>query len=410
MNVVNKDFHDWYLTWHLMNYLQNSMINILYVIGWENSRYFPDLMKYYPQITVFNLNNLTRLPKEKTLKTAIAVGRQLTMAEQRFCVLLSTDENIPIWDIGAKYENYEKARLPVNYVVNEFHTGNEADFFRYTADRDAISADYIHSYIEKRYKAKQCALFNKIEIETLNRCNGSCDFCPVNHKSDTRKYSKMDEKLFLNIIQQLHDLQYDGALGLFSNNEPLLDNRIVEFARIAKEQLPHAFLYIYTNGSLLTWPLLIELLETLDWIHIDCYGNTPELSPKMQKLQQLCCQNKIPPEKITFHLRNDQEILTSRGGNAPNRERYVQVRSLCPLPFSQMIVRPDGKVSQCCNDALGQFSMGDLTVQSITDIWYGNTMEQLRKNIWYKGRLDNILCMHCDTIFTCLPYEERSLR
>lgn len=408
MNVINKDFHDWYLTWHLSNYLQDCKIDILYAIGWEDSSYFLDLLKHYPAITV--IHDLDRLPEEKSPKIAIAIGRQLTLSEQHFCASLSVYENILLWDISIKYKSYEKARLPINYIVDEFHSGNESDFFHYTADRDAISAGYIHRYIKKRYETKQNALFNKIEIETLNRCNGSCSFCPVNHKTDSRKYCKMDEKLFFNIIQQLHDLKYDGALGLFSNNEPLLDNRIVDFARIAREQLPYSFLYIYTNGSLLTWSLLTELLESLDLIHIDCYGNTPKLSLKMQHLHQLCCQNKIPPEKVTFHLRNDQEILTSRGGNAPNRKTHVQVNSLCPLPFSQMIIRPDGKVSQCCNDALGQVSLGDLTTQSITDVWYGDAIEQLRKNMLYKGRLDNMLCMYCDTIFTCLPYEERSLR
>ena len=31
-----------------------------------------------------------------------------------------------------------------------------------------------------------------IEIETLNRCNNDCSFCPVSRGNDIRPYQKMD--------------------------------------------------------------------------------------------------------------------------------------------------------------------------------------------------------------------------
>lgn len=31
-------------------------------------------------------------------------------------------------------------------------------------------------------------LFKNIEIETINRCNGSCSFCPVNKKENQRPF------------------------------------------------------------------------------------------------------------------------------------------------------------------------------------------------------------------------------
>lgn len=219
----------------------------------------------------------------------------------------------------------------------------------------------------------------------------------------------MDESLFSRIIAQLRELSYSGALALFSNNEPLMDDRLPAFLKLARKALPDTFIYLYTNGTLLKEDLLFELLPCLDWIHVDCYTDAPELPQNMEQLRQVCRERQVPLEKISFHLRNRRELLTTRAGTAPNRDTPLPVRSLCPLPFSQMIIRPDGKVSQCCNDALGQMTLGDLTVQTIEKVWYGEALEALRATMLNGGRQSCGLCRSCDTIFTSLPYEERSV-
>lgn len=74
-----------------------------------------------------------------------------------------------------------------------------------------------------------------IELETYNRCNNDCAFCPVNRNNDTRKAHYMDEKLFYSIIDQLRIMDYSGSICLYSNNEPLLDKRIFKFVEYAKK-------------------------------------------------------------------------------------------------------------------------------------------------------------------------------
>ena len=39
-----------------------------------------------------------------------------------------------------------------------------------------------------------------IEIETVNRCNNTCSFCPVNRNNDTRPYQKMTDEFFYSLI------------------------------------------------------------------------------------------------------------------------------------------------------------------------------------------------------------------
>ena len=95
-------------------------------------------------------------------------------------------------------------------------------------------------------------VIQEIEVETVNRCNGICPFCPVNVNEPQRPYAKMSDELFKKIINELHDMDYNGTLSLYSNNEPFIDERIIDFYKYARKMIPNARLSIFTNGSLLT--------------------------------------------------------------------------------------------------------------------------------------------------------------
>lgn len=239
-------------------------------------------------------------------------------------------------------------------------------------------------------------LFNHVEIETINRCNGTCSFCPINKNIDPRQKAVMTWKMFQSIILQLKEINYSGRLALFSNNEPLLDERIIEWSRYTREQLPHARMHMFTNGTLLTIDKFKELVDILDELIIDNYHQELKLIKPCQEIQKYCQEFPELTKKVTIVLRKPQEILTSRGGNAPNRKdigNYAKDR--CVLPFKQMIIRPDGKISLCCNDAIGKYTLGDLTKDSLKDIWYGPRFQMVRKCL-YEGRDNWGNCQHCD--------------
>ena len=55
----------------------------------------------------------------------------------------------------------------------------------------------------------------------------------------------MEEFVFKKIIDELAELEYDGRLCLFSNNEPFLDERIMEFHKYARTKLTKARIHLY---------------------------------------------------------------------------------------------------------------------------------------------------------------------
>ena len=231
-----------------------------------------------------------------------------------------------------------------------------------------------------------------IELETLNYCNNDCSFCPASRISDKRKHMKMDEKLFYKIIDELAESHYMGILSLFSNNEPLLDRRIFDFLSYAKKKLPYAKHAMFTNGLLLNGENFEKLVSLLDWLCIDNYEDNHELLPNIMKLYE-----EKPDEKscdVKVYLRSKNQVLDTRGGLSPNKESGYESFSPCVLPFIQMVIRPDGKVSRCCQDVYGGDTLGDLNEMSVKDVWNGKEYTELR-NKMLNGRKNNF-CRACD--------------
>lgn len=237
----------------------------------------------------------------------------------------------------------------------------------------------------------------EIEIETLNRCNGKCPFCPVNVNMPQRKWAKMTVELFHKIIDELSELDYAGKISLFSNNEPLLDDRILEFHSYARGRLPKAYFNLYTNGSLLNVENLQQLVKYLNCLVIDNYNDSLQVNDSLKEVYAYLKNHHELKDKVIFSVRKQNVILYSRGGEAPNKRGATARKAKCLLPFRQMIIRPDGKISLCCNDALGKYTLGDVNENSIREIWNGRQYMKIREEMKTNGRKNLNLCRNCDS-------------
>ncbi|MGV8124600.1 MAG: radical SAM/SPASM domain-containing protein [Candidatus Xenobiia bacterium LiM19] len=238
--------------------------------------------------------------------------------------------------------------------------------------------------------------FSSIEIETINRCNSTCSFCPVNSRDDTRPYAVMDDALVASLLEQLGAMKYRGALALYSNNEPLLDKRITALHQKARKMVPEASIHLYTNGTLLSPELFQALAPHLDELVIDNYDDSLRLLPTVEALIPLIEASPGLLGKVRIYIRRKNAVRRTRGGEAKNRKHIHSVlSSSCVLPFSQMVIRPDGKVSLCCQDALGKMTLGDCSKDNLTTIWQGEPFRNIRREI-QKGRSAIEMCSQCD--------------
>ena len=252
--------------------------------------------------------------------------------------------------------------------------------------------------IEKFYNCEEFNLpYPKfIEIETINKCNMSCSFCPTNKKNDIRKFSIMDEKLFKKIIEEISYIDNEVLVYFHSNNEPLLDKRIPEFIQYAKEKLSNtkAILGMSTNGTLLSEEIFLKLAKHLDRFIINNYSENMQLIKTVKNIYNRYRYNQFNAD-ITIYLRNVKEVIKNIGGYSPNYSYSKSINIQCLLPFEQMVIRPDGKISLCCKDVYGQYTLGDIRYETIASIWHNNMYNNLRKKM-ISGRKNIKLCSKCN--------------
>lgn len=270
---------------------------------------------------------------------------------------------------------------------------------------DAVVAPKIEAKIKHYKSLEKLPLFHVIEIETLNRCNSTCSFCPVNKHDDPREFKKMDESLFFKVIEELKDLNYCNRVALFSNNEPLLDKRIYDWLPKVRQMLPNAFLLMYSNGTLLDIEKFEKLIPYLDQLFIDNYTDNNTMHENVKEVWEYWENHPREGHQFEVSIRKLSETLTTRGGEAPNKVNIPKLKSSCLLPFEQMVVRPDGKVSLCCADALGKFTLGDLSQQTISEVWYSSKMETYR-NLIAESREKVSICKNCDVYYGELEWPD----
>ena len=263
---------------------------------------------------------------------------------------------------------------------------------------------HIRQTLNNMPKDGRSPLFRHVELETFNKCNGACQFCPVNRDHDPREHKKMDDQLYEDIIRQLSSIKYAGRFSLYSNNEPLLDTRIYEYLRFAKDWLPHAHHVLCTNGTLLTSVVNFkDIMDCVDVLYIDNYNDKPELAPHLQELYDYHYVGGNYARyyhRAFFVLRRKDERLTTRGGQAPNRAPLGKPLSCgCVNPWEQLVIRPDGRTSLCCNDPLGVYSLSNLNVEPLVEAWNNFEHRRVRKKMLETGRANLRLCKGCDTIF-----------
>lgn len=268
----------------------------------------------------------------------------------------------------------------------------------------------ILAYFKRRkysaYKNFQEGLpLKHVEIETVNRCNNTCVFCPVNKNDDPREFAGMEDDLFDKIINELSELDYSGELALYSNNEPLLDEKLAERIKISRNKCPKAFIYIITNGTLLDFDKILAILEAgISKIVINHYDDTlkpdENLMSLVKRLENSGYRHYC--NKITIILRRTKDILDNRAGIAPNKgadkyDLYKYCQNIaCQYPFMEIIIRPDGKVSMCCKDALGRNTLGDVSKQTLMEVWNGEEFRSVRSTLINEGRKGVDVCRYCD--------------
>jgi hypothetical protein len=235
-----------------------------------------------------------------------------------------------------------------------------------------ITADHFSNEISSdRAKALFKASVNQVEIETFTYCNRVCWFCP-NSRIDRRSENRyMDEELYLRIVKQLADVDYDKVITYSRYNEPLADRIILERLRQARRLLPKACLSTHTNGDYLNRKYLDELKEAgLNRLLVQVYlGNKEPFDDRrvLVQMERRLLKLGLPYRmigaasgvrymahviyegmEVTFDARNFAVIGVDRGQTVRLPSVYER-QSPCLMVFQHLYVDYNGAVVPCCN-------------------------------------------------------------
>jgi radical SAM protein with 4Fe4S-binding SPASM domain len=218
-----------------------------------------------------------------------------------------------------------------------------------------------------------------VQIETSAGCNYRCSFCPIGTMPLPK--GRMELDLYEHILGQLGDFR--GEIHPYLMNEPLLDKRIVEIVRLARERTP-ARVLLQTNGSRLTRDLAEELTRYATVI----VNDYREDGAVLRRVSEYGVR-----KNLILVDRNPHAVLTNRAGNVQGRP-LVHLDNFCVKPFTELAIAHDGRVVLCCQDWGFESVMGNVSDESIWDIWNSESFRRVRRRLLDKDRQG--VCAKCD--------------
>jgi radical SAM protein with 4Fe4S-binding SPASM domain len=315
---------------------------------------------------------------------------------------------------------------------------NMVGFWGYTSHAYYASLPNIHQWL--KYKTD---LFpTGLQVQTINRCNAACEFCPYPYTIHLQEKRVMDDVLYSKIVDECVAEKELVDFVPMSKNEPLLDvkmeQRVAEFKSKAQ---PHQMVELVTNGAALTPVRAQRLMDAgVDLITVSVNASNEETYNKVmvglswkQVMGNLEALSKMDLSMTNIYLRfvadqtNKRELkifrkrwkhfnlfqfnVNNRAGTVRNYEKMVmkynnfisrlrrvggnRVYPVCPYVFSLVHVLENGDVPMCSNDWANREVLGNVQTQTIREIYNSPRMNQIRE-LMAEGKFGEIeACREC---------------
>lgn len=239
-----------------------------------------------------------------------------------------------------------------------------------------------------------------VAIETTSHCNAKCVFCPNNALARGKEH--MSDDLFESIVDQCRDMPIE-AIEPFLQGEPLSDPKIMARLEHIRVRVPHAKLRLYSNGYALTPKRIDQLVGLgLDRLYISVNTLDPvkyknvmglELERTLANLEYLVdpARKSRVAREITFRMLRTPEVTLEEQDKFVDycKKRRVgyfivglfnykgDIHSDMPIPgypcehIDRLDILTSGRVTLCCMDQNGEYAWGDVTKQSLIDVYRG---------------------------------------
>ena len=302
-----------------------------------------------------------------------------------------------------KTPNRLKSKLYNLMDTDSFYTNKIQNLIDSTAMLSTLITD---KALQKRI-LKQ--FLQAVEIEIASFCNRTCYFCPNSHIDRKSKSIELDETVFLKLIDNLGEIDYDKFLNFHRFNEPLANRELIlKRVRQARERLPKAKFCIFTNGDYAEKAYFEELREAgVTHILMSYYPTNNDYDrekvikamEKMQKklgLESKLIHNTLEEYRVCFMMEGLEIVYRSwnpnftghsRGGSLDFMKKEREIQSGCFQSAMSFYVDYNGFVMPCCHTRSDEekhkpFILGDCNKNDMFEIFFSPTYTRLRSELF----------------------------
>ena len=291
-----------------------------------------------------------------------------------------------------------------------------------------------------------------INVDPSDICNFQCKFCPTGDRNlmkatPGRSHGMMEFNLYKKIIDEICDFEQPiKVLRLYKDGEPLLNPRLAEMIKYAKEKKCSERIDTTTNAALLNPVKNIELIEAgLDRINISIEGVNAEQYESFSNY-------KIDFDKLVdtihhyYENRKQCEMIVKINGDTLSEDdksnfyeifgdiadgvyiehimscwpefelngveinqkhgiygQQINEVQVCPYPFYSFSINSDGTASTCFLDWSRKLIIGNAKLESVKEIWNGKNLFEYQKLFLSMKRKEHPVCCNCGQLSHGLP-------
>lgn len=242
---------------------------------------------------------------------------------------------------------------------------------------------------------------NEVSIETQSLCNARCTFCP--YPTLERIGTKMPDELIDRLIDEMATFPNQFYFSPFKVNEPFLDKRLIPICKKFNEKVPNGYLRLFTNGSPLTKKHIEQVAELKRVVHlwVSLNSHKPKEYAELMGLEFELTARKLD---LLHGMQFPHEVVVSRVGTEPDFVKYVRWRwpkfkvamlkrdawidytnaEQSEVPDTgcgrwwELNITATGKAALCCMDGEARFGFGDVTKQTLLEIYNHPTLKAWR--------------------------------
>lgn len=248
--------------------------------------------------------------------------------------------------------------------------------------------------------------FSSIEFSNNGLCNRRCVFCPrVDEGLFPNRNEHLSFSLFKKIMKELATIDYCGRISFSGFCEPLMTGNLEEYIAFGKKKCPRMIIEISSNGDFVTRKRLKTLFDAgLDDIRLSLYDGQHrdekfvqmKVALKLSDRQFIIRRRYLPPEeKYGLTISNRAGAITLRNDKITIEPLREPLKQPCYYPFYKMLIDYNGDTLICSNDWLKKVIVGNISNQTIFEIWNSRGFNNARNRL-IRGDRDFSPCNVCD--------------